>query len=345
MKNLKFLTLFLIFGACYSTIWAQTYQTAVIGFYNVENLFDTINDPLKNDEQFLPDGSYQWNSDKYQLKLKNLADVISLIGEEHGGCAVLGVSEVENEAVLLDLVNQEKLKKFNFKVAHHDSPDRRGVDVCFLYQEKRFEMLSIKGFTLVIPDKPDFITRDQVLMTGVLDQVDTLFLIVNHWPSKIGGERRSSPLRVAAAELTKHICDSIYQHHPDAKIIIMGDFNDNPNAKSFTKGLGAVGKMKDLKKNDIFNPMYQMFRDGIGSIAYQDNWELFDQILVSSNLITAAPNTYKYISAHVFRRNFMINKTGSFAGYPHRTFAGGAFLGGYSDHLPVYIILEKKDIK
>lgn len=341
MKLFKIILVFLSFLVINSST-AQNINTAVIGFYNLENLFDTINDPNKNDEEFLPEGKNQWSAEKYHIKLKNMADVISLIGNEHGGLVVLGVSEIENELVLQDLIAQDKLKNLGFKVAHHDSPDRRGVDVSFIYNAKRFELLSLKGFYLSIPDKPDFITRDQVLMTGILDHADTLFIIVNHWPSKIGGEARSAPLRIAAAELTKHICDSIYSFHPNANIIIMGDLNDNPNAKSLTKGLGAIGKLKEMTPQKIYNPMYQMYRDGIGTLAYQDNWDLFDQILVSYDLIFSKTNTYNYVSAHVFRKNFMLNKSGSFAGYPFRTYAGGAFLGGYSDHFPVYIILQKR---
>ncbi len=322
---------------------AQDHQNAVIGFYNLENLFDTINDPNKNDEEFLPNGTNRWNSDKYHIKLKNMAEVVSLIGAEYGGFVILGVSEVENQAVLEDLIVQDKLSKYKLKVAHHDSPDRRGVDVSFLYNPARFTFLSIKGFPLNIPDKPDFITRDQVLLTGVLDQKDTLFVIVNHWPSKIGGEARSAPLRIAAGALCKHICDSIFAIYPNANIIIMGDLNDDPNAKSITKGLGAVGKIKDLTPQKIYNPMYPMFQEGIGTLAYQDSWNLFDQIMVSYNLVNPSPyNYYKFSNAYVFRKNFMINKSGSFAGYPFRTFAGGSFLGGYSDHFPVYIILQKK---
>jgi hypothetical protein len=322
---------------------AQDHQNAVIGFYNLENLFDTINDPNKNDEEFLHEGKNQWNSDKYHIKLKNMAEVVSLIGAEYGGFVILGVSEVENQTVLEDLIVQDKLSKYKLKVAHHDSPDKRGVDVSFLYNPARFTFLSIKGFPLNIPDKPDFITRDQVLMTGVLDQKDTLYVIVNHWPSKIGGEARSAPLRIAAGALCKHICDSIFAIHPNANIIIMGDLNDDPIAKSITKGLGAVGKIKDLTPQKIYNPMYPMFQDGIGTLAYQDNWNLFDQIMVSYNLVNPSPNNYyKFSNAYVFRKNFMINKSGSFAGYPFRTFAGGSFLGGYSDHFPVYIILQKK---
>jgi len=322
---------------------AQDHQNAVIGFYNLENLFDTINDPNKNDEEFLPDGKNQWNSEKYHIKLKNMAEVVSLIGAEYGGFVVLGVSEIENQSVLEDLIVQEKLAKYKLKVAHHDSPDRRGVDVSFLYNPARFEFISLKAFPLIVPNKPDFISRDQVLMTGVLDKKDTLFIIVNHWPSKSGGEARSAPGRNAAGALSKHICDSIFAYHPNANIIIMGDLNADPIEKSITKELGAIGKIKDLTPQKIYNPMYPMFQDGIGTLAYQDNWNLFDQIMVSYNLVIPNSNNYyKFSNAYVFRKSFMINKSGSFAGYPFRTFAGGSFVGGYSDHLPVYIILQKK---
>jgi predicted extracellular nuclease len=176
---------------------------------------------------------------------------------------------------------------------------------------------------------------------GVLDQTDTLHLIVNHWPSKRGGEATSAPLRAAAALLTKSIVDSLQTANPTAKILIMGDLNDNPNAKSLMNCLMAKGKMKDVKQGDLFNPMWQMYRDGIGSYAYQDSWDLIDQIIVSHALLQPKPNTYKYVSAHVFNANFLKTKSGSYQGYPFRTYAGGNYAGGYSDHFPVYIILQK----
>jgi hypothetical protein len=342
MKLLK-ITIFCLGIIHFFPLNAQNYNNAIIGFYNLENLFDTINDPNKNDEEFLPNGKNQWNSEKYFIKLKNMADVISLIGQDYGGWVVLGVSEVENQAVLEDLIIQDKLKPLKLKVAHHDSPDKRGVDVSFLYNPERFEFISLKAFPLVVPNKPDFISRDQVLMTGVLDKKDTLFIIVNHWPSKSGGEARSAPGRNAAGVLSKHICDSIFAIHPNANIIIMGDLNADPIESCITKELGAIGKIKNLTPQKIYNPMYPMFQEGIGSLAYQDNWNLFDQIMVSYNLVTPnSSNYYKFSNAYVFRKSFMINKSGSFTGYPFRTFAGGSFIGGYSDHLPVYIILQKK---
>ena len=340
MLNKKITPLFIVIllTAVFS-LHAQ--KTAVIGFYNVENLYDTEKDPIADDSEFLPDGAYQWTPERYQQKLKNLSFAISEIGKEQGGVVVLGVCEVENERVLNDLVAQSALKPFNYKVAHHDGPDLRGVDVAFIYQGDRFEFISQKAHTLTIPDKPYFKTRDQLLLVGVLDKTDTLYLIANHWPSKRGGEARSNPLRMAAAKLTRSIVDSLLNIHPNAKIIIMGDLNDTPNAKSITVGLNAKGRINDVTKSDLFNPMWKMYQDGLGSYAYRDAWEMIDQIIVSYSLLKPKPNSYKYISAHVFSPNFLKTKTGSFQGYPFRTYAGGNYAGGYSDHFPVYIILQR----
>jgi len=323
-----------------SFLYVHAQKTAVIGFYNVENLFDTEKDTLTNDNEFLPNGSNQWTPERYHQKLQNLAYAISQIGKEQGGVVVLGVSEIENERVLNDLVAQPALQPLNYKVAHHDSPDLRGVDVAFIYQGDRFEFILQKPHTLVVPDKPYFKTRDQLLLVGVLDNTDTLYLIVNHWPSKSGGEARSAPMRMAAAKLTRSIVDSLLNINPNSKIIIMGDLNDNPNAKSITQELNAKEKISNVTKSDIFNPMIKMYKDGIGSYAYRDSWELIDQIMVTYALLNPNPNTYKYVSAHVFSPNFLKTKSGSFQGYPFRTYAGGTYAGGYSDHFPVYIILS-----
>lgn len=339
MKNFYLLILALLLYSC--SLSAQTGKKAIIGFYNLENLFDTINDPNKNDEQFLPEGSYQWTSERYAAKLEALSKVISEMAKMPEGIAVLGVSEIENEQVLLDLVATENLKPFHFKVCHHESPDRRGVDVAFLYNSDRFRIIDTAAFPLVVPGQPEFISRDQWLMTGILDNSDTLFLLVNHWPSKAGGEKRSLPGRLAAGNLSHDIATSILQKHPGAKFILMGDLNDNPNSKAIMECLGTKTKIKDVSTNDLFNPMWKLFQDGIGSYAYRDSWEMLDNIIISGGLVNPQPATYKYVSAHVFRRDFMFTKTGSYSGYPYRTFAGGNYQGGFSDHLPVYIILSK----
>jgi len=339
--NTTKITPFLILLLLFVCFCASAQKTAIIGFYNVENLYDTEDDPLTDDSEFLPDGAYQWTLERYNQKLKNLAYAISEIGKAQGGVVVLGFSEIENEHVLNDLVAQDPLRNLNYKVAHHDSPDLRGVDVAFIYQSDRFKVIEQKPFTLTLPDRPWFKTRDQLMIVGILDQTDTLHLIVNHWPSKRGGEASSAPLRMAAALLTRSIVDSLQIANPTAKILIMGDLNDNPNAKSIMNCLMTKVKIKDVKQGNLFNPMWQMYRDGIGSYAYQDSWDLIDQIIVSHALLQPKPNTYKYVSAHVFNANFLKTKTGSYQGYPFRTYAGGNYAGGYSDHFPVYIVLQK----
>ncbi|MCR4965167.1 MAG: endonuclease/exonuclease/phosphatase family protein [Bacteroidales bacterium] len=339
---MKRISLFLVVAlVSLGSLMSQSITNRVnIGFYNVENLFDTINDPEKNDEQFLPNGDYRWTSERYLNKLEKISQVISDMAKLPGGLVVLGVSEVENEAVLRDLIATELLAPYKLDVCHHESPDRRGVDVSFLYNPKRFKVLSTKAYPLTFPENPDFITRDQWLMKGILDGEDTLHIIVNHWPSKSGGEKRSLPYRLGAGRLCRHIADSIMAVSPNAKIIIMGDLNDNPNAKSLMECLQTKTNTKNLGPNDLYNPMWQMYRNGVGSYAYRDSWELLDNIIVSTGLVNPT-HGYKFFMAHIFRKDYMLTKSGSYTDYPWRMFAGGIYQGGYSDHLPVYITLTK----
>lgn len=334
----------LILVLCVMTLCAiaqSSHNKAVVGFYNVENLFDTIDDPLKNDEQFLPDGDYRWGSARYEAKLKSLSKVIAEMARLEGGLVVLGVSEIENEQVLLDLAATELLKPYRLSVCHHESPDRRGVDVAFFYDASRFKILSTRAFPTIVPNNPDFITRDQWLMTGILDGVDTLDIVVNHWPSKSGGEKRSLPGRIAAGQLGRRIADSVLHSRPNAKFIYMGDLNDNPTSKCIIAEMNTKTKPENLTQYDLYNPMWKLFRDGLGSYAYRDSWEMLDNIIISGGLVNAVPGTYKFRSAHIFRKDYLFTKSGSYMDYPYRTFAGGNYQGGYSDHLPVYIVLTR----
>lgn len=341
MKH-KTLTLVAIVLSAVMVACAQSgKKEAVIAFYNLENLFDTVDDPLTNDAEFLPEGGNQWTPERYQKKLENMSSVICLIGKENGGVVVIGVSEIENRKVLEDLVATDNLKPLNLGVAHHDSPDRRGVDVAFLYSKDRFQVMDTKAFP-VITDDTSFRTRDHFMMTGVIDKTDTVHCIVMHWPSKIGGEKRSMPKRIAAAEAARRIADSLLAANSNANIIFMGDFNDNPTAKSVKEYLRPQVKIKDVQKGDLFNPMWKMYQDGIGTYAYRDNWDVIDQMIISYNLINPVrANSYKYVTTKVFRKNFMVTQSGSYTGYPFRTFAGGTYQGGYSDHFPVYMIFSK----
>lgn len=321
----------------------KQYKIACIGFYNLENLYDTLNDPNKNDEEFTPEGTNKWSGDRYKKKLIALSEVISQIGSEYvkGGPMIMGFSEVENKQVVEDLINTPLLKPMNYGIAHFDSPDRRGVDVALIYQKSLFTVTNSIAVPLHMADT-SFRTRDQLVVSGIFDG-EPLHIIVNHWPSRSGGEKKSAPKRNAAALLCKSIADSLTKADSNAKIIIMGDLNDDPMNKSLTTFLKAKSDQKLTNKGDLFNPMYNMYKkDGIGSLAYRDKWNLFDQIIVSYPLLGDASKSYKFFKAYVFNKPFLMQKEGAFKGYPLRTFAGGVYLGGYSDHFPSYIFLVKE---
>jgi len=322
----------------------KKYKMGCVAFYNLENLYDTINDPNKNDDEFTPDGTYKWNGKRYYQKLSNMATVISQIGNEYvkGGPVVIGFSEVENRAVLEDLIKQDSLKASHYGIVHFDGPDQRGDDVALLYQKDKFTVTDSKSVRLTMPDYPDFITRDQLVVAGKFDG-ETMYFIVNHWPSRRGGEKRSASKRNAAADLCKSIVDSIQKIDAGAKIIIMGDLNDDPNNKSVSKHLGAKSDINEVGSIELFNPMYNMLKkEGLGSLAYRDNWNLFDQIIFTGTLLGKDMSTYTFFKAKVFNRNFLTQKEGAFSGYPFRTYVGSTWMGGYSDHFPVYIFLAKE---
>lgn len=334
--------LFLLTNCTFSQ--EKKYKALCVAFYNLENLFDTIDDPNKNDEEFLPNGKNNWNSKKYLTKIENISYVISQIGDEiqTKGPVVIGVSEVENKNVLEDLIASPALSPLNYGYVLVEGPDKRGVDVALLYKKNNFSVTNVRSVTLKISGKTDWFTRDQLVVTGMLDGEKFNF-IVNHWPSRSGGEKRSAPLRNAAADLCKSLADSIYKSDTSSKIIIMGDLNDDPTNKSLIQHLLVKGNEEEVKQGDLFNPMYNLFKkDGIGSLAYKDKWNLFDQIIVSKSLIEKDKSSYRFLHARIFNKNFLVQKDGAFAGYPFRTFAGGNWMGGYSDHFPSYIILVKE---
>lgn len=315
-------------------------EAACVAFYNIENLFDTI--PGPNDKEFTPQGANKWNTKKYNTKLHNMADVISQIGDDYlkGGPVLIGLSEIENRSVLEDLVRTPPLDKIGYQIVHYESPDRRGIDVGFLYQPKRFKVIASKPIPLKIASKPDWTSRDILQVEGLLDG-DTLFVLVNHWPSRSGGEKETAPLREAAADNCYNAVQAIYKDHPNAKIIIMGDLNDDPVDESLMKHLKVTTKIQNTNKGDLFDPMWQMYKDGNGTLAYRDSWNLFDQIIISYPLTQKTVTGYHYHKAVIYHKNFMITEDGKYKGYPFRTFGDGMFQAGYSDHFPVYILLVR----
>jgi len=337
--------LLLVFPALLPGAFAQEKKAkvATIGFYNLENLFDTIDDPKINDEEFLPQGPNAWNSARYYHKLHNMASVISQIGTEYAkeGPVIMGLSEVENRSVVEDLVATPPLKAAGYKVVHYDSPDARGIDVALIYQSKFFQVTSSSVHPLKMASDTGFRTRDVLQVDGLLDG-ELIHVLVNHWPSRSSGEKETAPKRDAAADNCLSVVKKIYEKEPAARIIIMGDLNDDPVDNSLIKHLKAKGKKEGLGNQDLFNPMWQMYRDGIGSLAYRDSWNLFDQIIVSAPLLDKNSGSYAFFKARVFNQRFLVQKEGAYAGYPFRTYAGGVYQGGYSDHFPVYIFLARE---
>ncbi len=342
------LGLFLLGSTATQAQEKKQYAVYAAAFYNLENLFDTINDPTVNDEQFTAEGSYRWSALKYKNKLNNLAYAISNFAADNSspfklknGPAIIGVSEIENRQVLEDLIRTGELAKRNYGIVHYDSPDRRGIDVGLLYDKDQFTLESSDHIPFTMPDRPDFRTRDQLLVTGILGG-ERVHVIVNHWPSRLGGAKQSSPLREAAAALSRQIADSLLNADPASKVIIMGDLNDDPNNRSCKEVLGAKKKQENVKPGDYFNTMWEIFDRGIGTLAYQGSWNLFDQIIVSGNLVGKDRSTLKFFRAEVFNRDFLKQKEGKYKGYPLRTHAGGVYLNGYSDHFPTLIYLIKE---
>ena len=345
-KNIFFIV-FLVLSFSTNKVFSQEnkFKIGCIAFYNLENLFDTIDSPDTDDIEYTPKGKNNWDSEKYNLKLENMAEVICQIGTEFvpTGPSILGVSEVENRLVLEDLVKMPKLAPLNYQIVHYDSPDERGIDVALLYQPKYFTVTNSKSIFIELPNDDDEevdFTRDILLVSGIYDG-EPMHFFVNHWSSRRGGEKRSAPRRNKAADVARYHIDSILAADPNAKIILMGDLNDNPTDKSVTKHLGAVGKEQKMKNNLLFNPMVAMFKSGQGTGAYRDTWHLFDQLILSKAFLDEDKSTYKLHSTKILNKNFLIQQKGRFEGYPFRTSAGSEFMGGYSDHLPVYLFLIK----
>lgn len=320
----------------------QKLVPALVGFYNVENIYDTLDQDNVDDAEFLPGSAKQWGSKRYWRKLDKTAGVIASMGKDlhPQGVAILGLAEVENRAVVEDLVSREPLKASGYKVVHEDGPDRRGVDVALVYNPALYKVYAHKSYRLHMADTA-FRTRDQLLVSGVLDG-DTTHVVVAHWPSRRGGEKRSEPNRKAAAELGRHIIDSLLAINSNARIMYMGDLNDDPVNVSVGRFLRSSGDKAKAVDGQFFNPMYAPYQKGIGSLAWRDSWNLFDQIIISPGLVSGAGGNYKYYGVRIFNEPYLQQQEGSFTGYPARTFVGDTYQDGYSDHFPVFVILVRE---
>jgi hypothetical protein len=326
----------------FNTVFSQN-SPIVVSFYNLENLYDTINDPLINDEDFLPDGAYAYTTKIYKEKLHKLASVLSKLGKDENpeGFAVCGLAEIENEGVLIDLAKQPELIDRNLKIVQFNSPDARGIDVALYYNPKLFKLLGAQAIPLDLPNDGSGKekTRDILWVTGRL-KGEVVHIFVNHWPSRRGGEAATAPKRNLAAKTGKRIMDSLVKADPSTKFITMGDLNDDPNNESITKYYNAKSKIKDVKPGAMYNPFTSFYNQGIGTMAYQDAWGLFDQILVSHTFVDKKTSGLKFKEAVVYNRSFLIEKFGQYKGYPKRSFVGSLWNEGYSDHFPTLIVLE-----
>ncbi len=318
-----------------------------IAFYNVENLFDTVDDPWIFDEDRTPTGKDVWTIEKYEDKLRNISRVIADIGfaVTSTSPAIIGICEIENLTVLEDLVNQPLLLDSNYGIIHYDSPDSRGIDVGLLYKKDVFFPRASRSHRLMLNDRDEpskrVYTRDQLVVSGDLDG-ESVHFIVNHWPSRSGGEARSSYKREQAAKLNRRIIDSISRLEANPKIVVMGDFNDDPNNKSIKKVLGTTGEKGKTTEELLYNPMENMIKRGQGTLAYRDGWNLFDQILISHPFLISDYTSYQFYKAGIFNPDYLITPHGQFKGYPYRSYDYGGYTGGYSDHFPVYIFLIKE---
>lgn len=325
----------------------KKFSVYAVGFYNQENLFDTCHDKGKNDYEFLPTGSYKWDGLKYTHKLRNMARVLSEMGTDvlpNVGCAFIGLSEVENARALNDLISQEPLKARGMQFCHIEGPDRRGVDCALLYNPALFTPEDVKLYPYVQELEKDsaYFTRGFLTVKGKLGG-DDVAVIVCHWPSRFS----TGFYRESAARQVKVIKDNLLREDPDRKILVMGDMNDDPTNKSMHEYLGAKAEISEVGPDDMYNPWYNILaKEGKGTLMYGGSWNLFDQIVLSPNLLNRKGekdfSSLKFWKNHIFLSDYLLHAEGKYKGSPKRTTAGGVWLDGYSDHLPVVIYLVKE---
>lgn len=335
----------------------KTQQNYVIGFYNLENLFDTYDDPVKNDNEFLPEGKNKWTQAKYEKKLHNMAKVIrSMADNNKRWHTILGISEIENRLVIEDLVSQPEIADANYQIVHYDSPDRRGVDVALLYKPDQFTYLDSESIPFDFNSDIDFSdtdtsyfkTRDILMVHGLIAGEHFAFYVA-HLPSRIGG--KGGNLRSRGAEIIYNHSREMEAKYPGIKIVAMGDMNDNPTDDSMAKYLHGQERLENVTPTEFYSPYISMLKAGYGSLCYQGVWSIYDLELVNYNLAHApdgglkiqpvTKNHGKEYYGVVFKRPWMTTQKGQYKGYPFRTFSNGAFVGGYSDHYPTYIVIGK----
>lgn len=350
MKKLfSFIAVMFLFGTLTAQAQEKKFSVYAIGFYNLENLFDTCHDAGKNDYEYLPDGRNKWSGLKYTHKLRNMSRVLSEMGTDKlpgVGCAAIGVSEVENAKCLTDLCNQEPLKARNFQFCHIEGPDQRGVDCGLLYNPSLFTVRNVKLVPYVydLPKDSMRATRGFLVVSGTMAN-EHVTIIVNHLPSR----GASSYYRELGGKQIRVVKDSLIAEDPQVKLFIMGDMNDDPKDPSMSVALGAKRKIEQAKEQtDLYNPWWDIHASGTGTLMYDGAWNLFDQIILSNSLLNQKGqrdySTLKFWQPQIFRRDYLFQQEGKYKGNTLRTHAGGVWLDGYSDHLPtlVYLVKEQK---
>tara|TARA_B100001059_G_C17830413_1_gene584288 strand:+ start:192 stop:1157 length:966 start_codon:yes stop_codon:yes gene_type:complete len=307
-----------------------------IAFYNIENLFDIYKDDLTRDTDFNPTSEKRWTIKRYNNKLRKIGYAISNIGrkETNSHPAIIGLAEIENEAVLKDLITSKHLKEYPYQFVHYDSKDERGIDVAFIYDTTKFKVTNSESFTFSFTetDGSQDYTRDILLVSGLFLDEPVHFL-VNHWPSRRTGDVETEYKRITASSNLQAIVSTLKENITDAKIIIMGDFNDDPTSNSIEQLVANQG---------LFNPMETLLSIDRGTTSHNFEWNLFDQIIITHNFLERQSNTLRFVKADIYDADFLKQMDGKYKGTPYRTYVGKRYKGGYSDHFPVYMILNKK---
>ena len=365
MKKQTVMRKYILFILVLSFSWCAPAQQKigpgyVIGFYNLENLFDTYHDEGKNDYEYLPDGSNNWTEAKYEKKLHNMATVIRAMADDNGRFhTILGVSEIENRHVLEDLVSQPEIAAANFQIVHYDGPDRRGVDVALLYRPDQFKVLESRSipftfdseikFEYTPEEQAQFRTRDILMVRGMIEDEMYAFFVC-HLPSRLGSKGKD--LRSRGGEIIYQTSMELMRQYPGIKIAAMGDMNDNPDDDSMAIYLHGRETLEEVGPEDFYSPFLSMLKAGFGSLAYRGEWNIYDLILVNEALAKGTSGKYKLqplvkqrkkvFYGRIFQKDFMTQQEGQYKGTPFRTFSNGAFVNGYSDHYPTYILIGKK---
>jgi predicted extracellular nuclease len=341
---IRFLLTFLLFFDLFNNAESQTRGDIRVMFYNTENLFDTEDDPNTSDNDFTPTGIYHWTRQKYNQKLLNIYKVIAGVGGWQPP-EIIGMAEVENRLVLQDLLTTTPLSKFSYRISHFDSPDARGIDVALLYRSDKLTLLHQEPIFINFIDEPQRKTRNILLVKLLYKTTDTLYVFVNHWPSRRGGEIESENLRIQVANILHKRIDQVLKSNSQAKIIAIGDFNDEPFNESIENYLKAKPVGSSVISNQLYNLSYNLLKNSpTGTHYFKGQWGILDQVIISGSILNSKQGLFtKPNGVHIFSPDFILQPDKTNMGVkPLPTYSGRKYIGGYSDHLPVYLDLYLK---